>query len=208
MRDGLHRNMNFIRRQTMKFNASFLAAALVILSTLVLDANARTVDGHSVPDTLQVGNTQLILNGAGIRKKVVFDVYLAALYTGNKTDQAQALISSNAPRVMRLVLLRDIDSTDLADALNEGLRDNTNTSQWQAIQPSARQFANLLLKQKSLKRGSVIDLIFNGSQVSVLALGGQQGAVDDAGFAQALLAVWLGNDPAQSSLKRALLGAG
>jgi len=192
----------------MKFKSSFLAAALVILSTLALDASARTVDGHTIPDTLQVGNTQLVLNGAGIRKKVVFDVYLAALYTDKKTDQAQALISSTAPRAMRLVLLRDIDSTDLADALNEGLRDNTSTGQWQAIQPSARQFAKLLLKQKSLKRGSVIDLVFSGSQVTVLALGGQQGAVNDAGFAQALLAVWLGNAPAQSSLKQALLGAG
>ena len=192
----------------MKFNASFLAAALVVLSALTLDASARTVDGHTVPDTLQVGNTQLILNGAGIRKKVVFDVYLAALYTDKKTDKAQALINSTAPRALRLVLLRDIDSADLADALNEGLRDNTSKSQWQAIQPHAQQFAGLLLKQKGLKRGSVIDLIFSGSRVSVSALGTQQGAVDDADFAHALLAVWLGNDPAQSSLKRALLGAG
>ena len=192
----------------MKFNASFLAAALVVLSALTLDASARTVDGHTVPDTLQVGNTQLILNGAGIRKKVVFDVYLAALYTDKKTDKAQALINSTAPRALRLVLLRDIDSADLADALNEGLRDNTSKSQWQGIQPHAQQFAGLLLKQKGLKRGSVIDLIFSGSRVSVSALGTQQGAVDDADFAHALLAVWLGNDPAQSSLKRALLGEG
>ena len=191
----------------MKFNAIFLAGTLAILSTQGIDAVARTVDGHTVPDTLQVANTQLVLNGAGIRKKVVFDVYLAALYTGRKTDQAQALISSTAPRAMRLVLLRDLDSTSLADALEEGLRDNTNESQWQAIQPSVKQFAGLLLKQKSLKRGSVIDIVFSGSRVSVSALGALQGAVDDAAFAQALLAVWLGDSPAQSSLKRALLSA-
>lgn len=190
----------------MKFNGS-LAAVLVVLSALAFNTNAMTVDGHTVPDTLQVNNTQLVLNGAGIRKKVVFDVYLAALYTDRKTDQAQKIISSTAPHVMRLVLLRDIDSTSLAEALNDGLRDNTDERGWQAIQPSAKQFAGLLLKQKSLKRGSVIDIVFSGSRVSVSALGTQQGAVNDARFARALLAVWLGSDPAQSSLKRALLGA-
>ncbi|MGO1767492.1 MAG: chalcone isomerase family protein [Advenella sp.] len=191
----------------MKLTAIFLAGAVAIGSIHGIDASARTVNGHTVPDTLHVANTQLILNGAGIRKKVVFDVYLAALYTGEKTDQAQALINSTAPRAMRLVLLRDVDSASLADALDEGLRDNTDERQWQAIQPSAKQFASLLLKQKSLKRGSVIDIVFSGSRVSVSAQGAQQGAVDDAAFARALLAVWLGQDPAQSSLKQALLGA-
>ena len=192
----------------MKRNRFFLAAAVVALSAQTFNAHALRVDGHTVPDTLTLNNTQLVLNGAGIRKKVVFDVYLAALYTNTKTSQAQVIINSTTPRAMRLVLLRDIDSASLADALNDGLRDNTTDSQWQAIQPSAKQFASLLLKQKSLQRGSIIDILFSGSRVTVSALGAQQGAVNDGEFAKALLAVWLGKDPAQSTLKRALLGAG
>lgn len=192
----------------MKLNRSLMTTALVVLSLISVNAGAHSVDGHKVPDTLQVSNSQLVLNGAGIRKKVVFDVYLAALYTDRKTDQAQTIINGTTPRAIRLVLLRDIDSTSLADALNDGLRDNTSDSQWQAIQPSVKQFAGLLLKQKSLKRGSVIDILFQDSRVSVTAMGTQQGSVNNAQFAHALLAVWIGNKPAQSSLKRALLGAG
>lgn len=186
----------------------YLTSLALALSLLVAGsiASARTVDGHSVPDTLQVNGTQLTLNGAGIRKKVIFDVYLAALYTERQTEQAQTILNSSATRAMRLVLLRDIDGKTLAGALNDGLRDNTNDGQWQAIQSSANAFSDLLLKQKSLKRGSVVDIVFQGPRVSVSAMGAQQGAVSDATFARALLAVWIGNKPAQSSLKQELLG--
>ena len=191
----------------MTIRQSVTVAAAILLGGAALQATALTIDGHSVPDTLRTATSQLVLNGAGIRKKVVFDVYLAALYTSRKTDQAQEIINSAQPRLLRLTLLRDIDSASLADALNEGLKDNTNDAQWQAIRPAAEKFASLLLQHKDLKKGSVIDVLFTGTGVAVSALGRQQSAIADIDFARALLSVWLGNDPAQSSLKRALLGS-
>ncbi len=191
----------------MTIRQQVTAAAAIFLASAAFQATALTLDGHTIPDTLQAGPSQLVLNGAGIRKKVVFDVYLAALYTSRKTNQASELINSTQPRLLRLTLLRDIDSASLAEALNDGLKDNTNDAQWQAIRPAAEKFASLLLQHKDLKKGSVIDILFTGAGVAVSALGKQQSAIADVDFSRALLAVWLGSDPAQSSLKRALLGS-
>ena len=55
-------------------------------------------------------------------------------------------------------------------------------------------------------KGDVIDLDFDAKGVSVSDNGKARGRIDDPAFARALLRVWLGENPSQSSLKKALLG--
>ena len=49
-------------------------------------------------------------------------------------------------------------------------------------------------------------LDFDARGVTITDNGKQRGRIDDPAFARALLRVWLGDNPAQSSLKKALLG--
>uniref|UniRef100_UPI00333EF045 chalcone isomerase family protein n=1 Tax=Castellaniella defragrans TaxID=75697 RepID=UPI00333EF045 len=158
-------------------------------------AGQRDVQGHT-----------LVLNGAGLRKRFVFDVYVAALYVGQKTQDAGALIRSDQLRRMTLTLLRDIDSKTLADALNEGLRDNTSAEELAGLQPSIDAFMDIMNKGGEGRTGDVIDLDMDASGVSVSFQGTVLGTVQDPRFGSALLRVWLGEKPAQSSLRKALLG--
>jgi long-chain acyl-CoA synthetase len=116
------------------------------------------------------------------------------------------LINSNEPRRMRLQLLRDVDSKSLDAALQEGLRDNTPKAELAALQGSAGRLSALMAEIGSAREGDVIDLDFDARGVSVTDNGKPRGRIDDPAFARALLRVWLGDHPAQSSLKKALLG--
>ncbi|WP_241048327.1 chalcone isomerase family protein [Achromobacter xylosoxidans] len=181
-----------------------LAASLASAPALAADMD---VAGVRVPAQLSEGGQALLLNGAGLRTKFVVKVYVAALYASAKSQDAAALINSNEPRRMRLQLLRDVDSKSLDAALQEGLRDNTGKQELAALQPSAARLSALMAEIGSAREGDVIDLDFDARGVTITDNGKPRGRIDDPAFGRALLRVWLGDNPAQSSLKKALLGA-
>ncbi|CAB3909205.1 chalcone isomerase family protein [Achromobacter ruhlandii] len=187
------------------------AALSVVLAACLTAAPALAADmdvaGVRLPAQLSEGGHALVLNGAGLRTKFVVKVYVAALYASARSQDAATLINSNDPRRMRLQLLRDVDSKSLDAALQEGLRDNTPKQELAALQPSAARLSALMAEIGSAREGDVIDLDFDARGVTITDNGKQRGRIDDPAFGRALLRVWLGNDPAQSSLKKALLGA-
>ncbi|MBV2160427.1 hypothetical protein EUC41_28815 [Achromobacter denitrificans] len=164
------------------------------------------IAGASVPATVSSGGQALVLNGAGVRTKVIVKVYAAALYATEKSSDAAALIDSDRPRRLRLRLLRDVDGKTLDEALQDGLRDNTPARELAALQAPAQRLSALMAEIGTVREGDVIDLDFDARGVSVAGNGQPRGRIDDPVFARALLRVWLGDKPAQASLKKALLG--
>ncbi|CUJ84003.1 Chalcone-flavanone isomerase [Achromobacter sp. 2789STDY5608615] len=184
-------------------------ALSLILAACLAAAPARAdveVAGVRVPEQLSEGGHALVLNGAGLRTKFVVKVYVVALYASARSQDAAALINSNEPRRMRLQLLRDVDSKSLDAALQDGLRDNTHKQELAALQAHADRLSSLMAEIGSAREGDVIDLDFDARGVTITDNGKQRGRIDDPAFARALLRVWLGDNPAQSSLKKALLG--
>lgn len=185
------------------------ASLSLVLAACLAAAPARAdveVAGVQVPEQLSEGGHALVLNGAGLRTKFIVKVYVAALYASAKSQDAAALINSNEPRRMRLQLLRDVDSKSLDAALQDGLRDNTHKQELAALQAHADRLSSLMAEIGSAREGDVIDLDFDARGVTITDNGKQRGRIDDPAFARALLRVWLGDNPAQSSLKKALLG--
>lgn len=64
----------------MKFTKSLLTALLASLLTCTAMAETRKISGVKVEDSTSISGTALALNGAGIRYKAIFKVYVAALY--------------------------------------------------------------------------------------------------------------------------------
>ena len=54
----------------------------ILLLCLIAPANALELAGVKLDDKAQVENAALQLNGAGIRTRVIFKVYVGALYLG------------------------------------------------------------------------------------------------------------------------------
>ncbi|MNQ40932.1 Chalcone-flavanone isomerase [compost metagenome] len=186
------------------------AALSLVLAASLAGAPAWSADmmvaGVRVPEQLSEGGHALVLNGAGLRTRFVVKVYVAALYATAKTRDAAALINSAEPRRLRLQLLRDVDGKSLDGALQDGLRDNTSARELAALKEPAQRLSSLMAEIGTVREGDVIDLDFDARGVAVTGNGKPRGRIDSPEFARALLRVWLGDSPAQASLKNALLG--
>ena len=107
---------------------------------------------------------------------------------------------------MTLRMLRDIDADTLYGALRDGLKDNNSEAELAALKAPADQFAEIMKKIGTAKNGDTVAIDFTADGVGVSFNGEVRGKVAGAPFARALLKVWLGDNPVDASLKKALLG--
>ncbi|HTY41425.1 MAG TPA: chalcone isomerase family protein [Thermoanaerobaculia bacterium] len=174
--------------------------ALVLTSGLLL---ALEVGGVKLPDTVSVDGKTLQLNGAGIRKKAIFKVYVSALYVETPSKDAATLVSSTQVKSMRLHMLRDVEGPKISGAIAEGFENNSKDA-LPKLKARLDQLAKMI---PDVKQGDEIDLTWvpdKGTQVSVR--GTTVGTIEGRDFADALFSVWLGPNPVQEDLKQALTG--
>lgn len=187
-------------------STSVRRAALIAALMAAPGLHAAEVAGVRVADSVKVGNNELLLNGAGLRSKLFIKVYVGALYVGQKASTPAAIYDSPAPRRMVLRLLRDLDADSLHSALDEGLRNNHTPVELSDMQAQADQLAGIMKAIGKVREGDTISIDFSSEGIVVSQNGEVRGKVAGAGFARALLKVWLGDKPADASLKKALLG--
>ncbi|MGQ0597314.1 chalcone isomerase family protein [Aquabacterium sp.] len=191
----------------MKSITRKLVLSLALAATLPAWA-AIEIKGAKFSDTYQLGNQALHLNGAGVRVKIVIDVYAAGLYVPHKDHNAATLISQPGPKSMQIVLLRDLTGEDFADAMIKGFKKNNNDNDVAKYQHKLDEIRTLMMGFGLVKKGTSIHIDNTpGVGTRVLVEGVQKGpdmAGDD--FYAALLRIWLGNSPVDSALKEALIG--
>lgn len=186
--------------------AAALATTLSAVLVAAPFALAAEVAGVKIDERVKVGNSDLVLNGAGLRSRFFVKVYVGALHVTQKSESPVAIVDAATPRRMTLRLLRDIDADTLYGALRDGLKDNNSEAELAAIKPQADQFAEIMRRVGNARDGDSIALDFNGEGVAVSLNGEPRGKVAGAPFAKALLLVWLGDKPVDAALKKALLG--
>jgi hypothetical protein len=182
-------------------------AILIFLSSFLFPLHAAELAGISVPDNITLSNgDKLQLNGMGLREKLWIDVYVGSLYLPTKANTVAAVLSQpGAFRVQMDIIYNEISSSKLIDAWNEGFEKNQSEETMKAISDRVKRFNQLF--EESAKKGDqyIIDYIpGQGCLISKnkVALGRIEG--DD--FKTALLEIWLGNFPADKSLKEGMLG--
>lgn len=186
-----------------RLTAMLVAGFLMLAGNL---AHAIDVAGVHVDDRARVGDSELVLNGAGLRTKFFFKVYVAALYVPKKTTSASEVIDAHQPRRIVMTLMRDLEAGKLIGALREGLEANHSAAELAALKPEIDQFEGIMRSIGNAKTGDSIGLDFTAESTSVSLNGKSRGSIAGAAFGRALLKVWLGDKPAQADLKQALLG--
>jgi len=164
------------------------------------------ISGIDVPATLTVNDQTLTLNGAGLRSMFVFDVYVAALYTVSASSDADAIINDTQPRAISLTLLRDVDAASLLGSLKSGLRDNHGSTALAELESSIKSLEQVVSSIGNSEKGYVIQLALDADGVALSLNGKALGRIDDPRMPAAMLRIWLGEQPTQSSLKKELLG--
>jgi long-chain acyl-CoA synthetase len=183
---------------------------LVALSLFAasLNADAAEVGGVKVEDKATVGGRELVLNGAGMRTRIVIKVYIAALYLPEKVTTAQAALAKDEPRRMSMLLQRTVNYEQLLEAMRAGLADNNSQAELDALKQEINEFIKIFASVGEAKAGQVITIDYMPETGTRVALdGAAKGTVAGQAFNRALMKVWLGDNPVQESLKKALLGA-
>ncbi len=183
---------------------------LLLLAFFALPALAAEVAGVKVDERIKLDSSELVLNGAGLRTKAFFKVYVAGLYLAEKRTSTQEVLALPGAKRVTMRLLRDLTAKQLVDALELGIRDNSSPGEREALKGRIAELAGIMNAIQSAKEGDLIALDWLPASGTRIVLNGEQRGKLIAGedFYRALLRIWLGDDPASESLKKAMLGLG
>lgn len=183
-----------------------LGMLLVIsLSTPVFaQADAVEVEGVSVANMANVDGRDISLNGAGVRTKFFFDIYVGALYLSERATTAkQAVVAKGPKRITMNFLYDEVSSEKLVKGWVEGFEKNQPKATMERLKDRLDQFNAMFM---TAHKGDlfVFDFLENGNTVVTLK-GEKTGEITGADFQRALLEVWLGKKPADKGLKKAMI---
>lgn len=181
-----------------------LFVAVLVLAT-VGPATALEIGGAILPDTLTAGQQELVLNGAGLRKKFFVKVYAGGLYLTEKSGDADAIIAADAPMAIRMHFIYDgVSPEKLIDAWNEGFTAATG-GDTAPIQAGIDKFNGFFTEEA--KAGDTYDIIYSPEQGVRMYRGDRlKGVIPGLEFKQALFGIWLGEEPADDGLKDGMVG--
>lgn len=180
---------------------------LVILLCLSLNAEAIEVGGVVLNDTVHLGRSNLVLNGAGVRSKFIFELYVAALYLGSKKYSATDVLADPGEKRIYLQILSKINAQDLIYTLNKAIDKNSSDAELAAITPERREFDNVFQKLGYVNKGDYIQMDYLPETGTLVTVNGAlRATIKGAAFYNALLKIWLGEKPGDETLKLQLLG--
>ena len=187
-------------------NHNLFYLLLLGLGLCTSDISAREIAGTQIPEQVQQSDPDhtLQLNGAGIRSKFIFDIYVAALYLEQPARSTEAVLAqSGANRVSMHFLYKEVSREKLIAAWDEGFANNNSGEQLESLRPRLEQFNTFF---HTMKRGDTIQFDYTGAETTQVRINGEmKGSIAGADFNKALLKVWLGDKPADADLKQAML---
>jgi long-chain acyl-CoA synthetase len=181
----------------------------VALFALALDlagaAAAAQVGGVRIDDRISLGGRTLVLNGSGVRSKLVLELYVVALYVPKRADNIEAVFAA-VPRRIQMTLLHTVPATEIIDALLDTMADNSSAAELAAVKRETDRLVALIRPFREVKKGDVVTLDFVNSATEVGWNGRFRGRIPGEAFNRALTRIWLGPKPVQADLKQKLLG--
>lgn len=166
---------------------------------------AREVGGVNLPEKLKAGETELRLNGAGVRSRYFMDLYVAGLYLMGPSRDGRQIIQGDEPMAIRLHIISGMITSEAMEAATREGFENSTGGNTAPIRKEIDSFINVF--RSEIKVGDVYDLVYQpGKGVEVFKNGKSQSVTPGMPLKRALFGIWLGNKPAQKDLKDGLLG--
>ncbi len=179
-----------------------------LVGVLAQGAVAAEVSGIKLDDEINFDGRKLLLNGAGVRTKYGFSVYVCGLYLTQRHDQTKDVLDTKGPKRVVVTMLREITSDDLGEALLSGIRKNSTQDETRRIGLQLVQLGQLFATIPRLKKGDTFSLDFAPEIGTTIMVNGKPTGdpLPDEAFFDAILRIWIGENPADSHLKPLMLG--
>lgn len=185
--------------------ATWIGMTAAWLLACSLPVAALEVGGVQLADRASVAGQEVVLNGAGIRTRAFFKVYVGSLWLPAKANSLAGVLSKG-PRRVQLDLLRNLTPDQLVDALVDGLKDNNGEAELAAIKPQVDQMVTTMKAFGNVKEKDVVTIDFANGATHIGLNGQAKASIPGEAFNAALTKVWLGDKPAQADLRKAMLG--
>ncbi len=182
--------------------------ALSSLLAASIGAQAAVIEGQQFDDRIRLAESDLVLNGLGLRAVAWFKGYAAGLYLGQKVRTAEAALAAPGPKRVRMKMMVEVEAKEFAKAFEKGMKRNLAPAERTALADRIDRFDRTVLALGVLRKGDVVDLDWMPARGLVLSVNGQPRGEPFAGeaFYGAILKIFIGPDPVDEKLKAGLLG--
>lgn len=178
------------------------SAALMLLLLSPIASHAA----DNFPSKQNFAGQALVLNGKGVRSKLVFNLYTAGLYVTAPSKDANALLEAKQPLALRMEITSSmITSENMEEAVREGFQKSAGAN-LAALQPKIEGLIQVF--KQPIKEGDIYDFVYKPQNTIIIKNGKNAATIAGADFKQAFFGIWLGAKPIQANLKSALLGGG
>lgn len=165
---------------------------------------AADVAGVALPPTVEVGGQVLKLNGTALLRKLVFRVYVVALYLPEPVHEAEAVVAPDVRKALVLEFLRPVSREALAEPLGRDFERNGG----EKAKRAKVQIAKLLAVLRDMRRGDRLTFTYEPGRGSTITMtDGTTATFEGKDFADSFLLIYVGPRPPKEEMKRGLLGS-
>lgn len=178
---------------------SILLLVIIVSSSCIW---ALKIGGKILPDTMKAGDVELMLNGAGLRKKLIIKVYAGALYLPAKNSNAAQIAAADEAMAIKMhFIYKAVDPDKLIEAWNTGFAKSDIANLQNEINTFNSYFS------EDAEKDDVYDMIYIPGEGTSLYINNElKGTIAGLEFKQALFNIWLSDDTELPKLRDAMLG--
>jgi hypothetical protein len=191
------------KRKLKKHRMKNYLILLFLGLSMSLYSQNRSVAGETFPAQLDIKGSKLTFNGAGLREKYTIDLYVAALYLPKQSMDGAKIINADE---MQAINIKIVSNKVTREKFNETVKEGfAKVSEGKASASEISKFQGFF--SAPIKKGDDIQIIYKpGKGTAVMINGSYKGKVEGVEFKKALFSIWLGKTPADSGLKKEMLG--
>ena len=177
---------------------------IILIMTFILTSIAWSlkIGGKVLPDKMKAGENELLLNGAGLRKKLIIKVYACALYLPESCSDANKIIEADEPMAVKMhFIYKAVAPEKLIEAWNTGFGKSDTSNLQEEIVTFNSYFT------EDAKKDDVYDIIYVPEEGTSVYMNNElKGTIPGLEFKKAVFSIWLGEQTELPKLKEAMLG--
>jgi hypothetical protein len=115
-----------VSRRILAVTAGLTLGMGIVTAEMVGVPNSNTQYPTPIQSTIAGKQYKMLLTGTALRTKAIFSVYTVGSYVqeGTKPRSAEELAAADKPKQLHLVMERDVNGPDMADAFKKAIRAN------------------------------------------------------------------------------------
>jgi hypothetical protein len=197
--------------------STFLWRALLCLAVLLslwpalsrAEEAPLVVEGQPFERHVQVAKSDLVLNGAGVRRVAWFKPFAVGLYLPSPASDAAQIAASTGPKRLQMRMMIDVPAGEFAKASREGISQNAGSPEAASrLSERISRFESQINELGKVHKGDVVDMDFDPARGMLFAVNGTVRGAPIAGedFYTALLRSFIGERPYDKRMRAGLLG--